>query len=243
MAHGTEEQRARWMPRILAADDVWCQLFSEPGAGSDLASLSTRAREERRRLPGDAARRCGRRTRPSPTWASRWCGPTRARRRTRASRCWRSRWTRKGVDVRPLRQMTGEREFNEVFLDDVEVPVENLIGPEHDGWRVANTTLANERGALVRLEGAGAATSSRSTRSPKACRARGAHARPARAPAARAVVDRRRDLPPAQRAHARPPRPRRGDRRGVEHREAVLGGHEPAALPRPRSPCSVPARS
>ena len=53
----------------------------------------------------------------------------------------------KGVDVRPLRQMTGEHEFNEVFLDDVEVPVENLIGPENDGWRVANTTLANERGA------------------------------------------------------------------------------------------------
>ena len=53
----------------------------------------------------------------------------------------------KGVDVRPLRQMTGECEFNEVFLDDVEVPVDNLIGPENEGWRVANTTLANERGA------------------------------------------------------------------------------------------------
>ena len=52
-----------------------------------------------------------------------------------------------GVEVRPLRQITGESEFNEVFLDDVEVPVENLIGPEHEGWRVANTTLANERGA------------------------------------------------------------------------------------------------
>ena len=111
----------------------------------------------------------------------------------------------KGVDVRPLRQMTGDYEFNEVFFDEVEVPVENLIGPENEGWRVANTTLGNERGGSfvwkeqVLLEAA-------SDRLAKACARAGDARRPVRAPTARAVVDRRGDLPPAQRAHARPAR-------------------------------------
>ena len=106
----------------------------------------------------------------------------------------------KGVDVRPLRQMTGDYEFNEVFFDEVEVPVENLIGPENEGWRVANTTLGNERGGSfvwkeqVLLEAA-------SDLLAKAC-AREGRTKDARASATRAVVDRRRDLPPAQRAHA-----------------------------------------
>jgi alkylation response protein AidB-like acyl-CoA dehydrogenase len=146
IAHGTDDQRARWMPRILAGDDVWCQLFSEPGAGSDLAGLSTRAekRDGVYRVTGqkvwssyatfadlgialvrtDSAA-------PSHKGISMLAIPMDAA----------------GVEVRPLRQMTGDREFNEVFLDDVVVPVENLIGPENAGWRVANTTLANERGA------------------------------------------------------------------------------------------------
>ena len=110
--------------------------------------------------------------------------------------------TAKGVEVRPLRQITGESEFNEVFLDDVEVPVENLIGPEHEGWRVANTTLANERGAsfVWKEQVLHELAMDQLT---EACAAPGPARRPGRAPAARAVVDRRRDLPPAQRAHAR----------------------------------------
>jgi alkylation response protein AidB-like acyl-CoA dehydrogenase len=146
MAHGTDEQRTRWMARILSGDDVWCQLFSEPDAGSDLAGLSTRA--ERR---GGTYIVSGQKV-----WSShaRWADWGIALVRTdpdapphRGISMLAVPMTTSGVDVRPLRQITGDSEFNEVFLDEVEVPAENLIGPEHDGWRVANTTLANERGA------------------------------------------------------------------------------------------------
>ena len=229
MAHGTEEQRRRWMPRILAGDDVWCQLFSEPDAGSDLAGLTTRAEQARRRLRREraegvvvvrAVRRLGDRARAHRSAT---------RRTTRGSRCWRSRWTAKGVEIRPLRQITGESEFNEVFLDDVEVPVENLIGPEHEGWRVANTTLANERGASfvwkeqvlhevamdqpdrgVRRARAGSATRACASGS----RGRGSMSRSS-----------------ACTTRARSTRLARGEElgAGVEPREAVLGRHEPAA--------------
>ncbi len=146
MAHGTEEQRARWMPRILGGDDVWCQLFSEPGAGSDLASLTTRATKH-----GDVYRVRGQKVWSSyATFADMGIALVRTDAggdRHRGISMLAIPMHAPGVDVRPLRQITGECEFNEVFLDDVEVPVDHLIGPEHDGWRVANTTLANERGA------------------------------------------------------------------------------------------------
>jgi alkylation response protein AidB-like acyl-CoA dehydrogenase len=153
------------MSRILAADDIWCQLFSEPGAGSDLASLSTRA--ERR---GGVYVVTGQKVWSSYAQFADW-GIALVRTKWRANRSEgeAERSVRpatdaaapkhkgismlavpmdaKGVDVRPLRQMTGESEFNQVFLDGVEVPVENLIGPEDEGWSVAATTLANERGA------------------------------------------------------------------------------------------------
>jgi alkylation response protein AidB-like acyl-CoA dehydrogenase len=146
MAHGTEEQRARWMPRILSGDDVWCQLFSEPDAGSDLASLTTCAEPR-----GGAYRVNGRKLWSSyATYADMGIALVRtdpAARPHQGISMLAIPMDAAGVDVRPLRQMTGDCEFNEVFLDDVSVPVENRIGPEHAGWGVANTTLANERGA------------------------------------------------------------------------------------------------
>jgi alkylation response protein AidB-like acyl-CoA dehydrogenase len=146
MAHGTEQQRIRWMPRILSADDIWCQLFSEPDAGSDLASLSTGAEKR-----GDAYVVNGQKVWSSHArWADWGIGLVRTDPTAPAHKgisMLAIPMTAKGVDVRPLRQITADSEFSEVFLDDVEVPVENLIGPEHEGWRVANTTLANERGA------------------------------------------------------------------------------------------------
>jgi alkylation response protein AidB-like acyl-CoA dehydrogenase len=146
MAHGTDEQRARWMPRILSGDDVWCQLFSEPDAGSDLASLSTRATKS-----GGAYRVTGQKVWSSyATYADMGIALVRTDPDApphKGISMLAIDMDAPGVDVRPLRQLTGECEFNEVFFDDVEVPVEHLIGPEHEGWRVANTTLANERGA------------------------------------------------------------------------------------------------
>ena len=145
MAYGTEQQRARWMPRILGADDVWCQLFSEPGAGSDLASLTTRGP-----LSGGAYRVSGQKVWSSyATFADMGIALVRTDPDAPAHKgisMLAIPMDANGVDVRPLRQMTGEHEFNEVFFDEVEVPVENLIGPENEGWRVANTTLGNERG-------------------------------------------------------------------------------------------------
>ena len=130
LAHGTEEQRARWMPRILSGDDVWCQLFSEPDAGSDLAGLTTRAEKS-----GGVYRVSGQKVWSSyATYADMGIALV----RTDAGAAQHKGISMlaipmdaPGVDVRPLRQMTGEHEFNEVFFDDVEVPVGNLIGPEH----------------------------------------------------------------------------------------------------------------
>jgi alkylation response protein AidB-like acyl-CoA dehydrogenase len=146
MAHGTETQRRQWMRRILSGDDVWCQLFSEPDAGSDLAALSTRADKR-----GGVYVVSGQKVWSSYARFADWgIGLVRtdqdAPRHTGISML-AIPMTAKGMEVRPLRQITGDSEFNEVFLDGVEVPVENLIGPENEGWRVANTTLANERGA------------------------------------------------------------------------------------------------
>jgi alkylation response protein AidB-like acyl-CoA dehydrogenase len=146
MAHGTETQRRRWMTTILSGDDIWCQLFSEPDAGSDLAALSTRAEKR-----GGVYVVTGQKVWSSHARFADWgIGLVRtdpdAPRHTGISML-AIPMTANGVEVRPLRQITGASEFSEVFLDGVEVPVENLIGPENEGWGVANTTLANERGA------------------------------------------------------------------------------------------------
>jgi alkylation response protein AidB-like acyl-CoA dehydrogenase len=150
MAHGSEEQRARFLPRILSAEELWCQLFSEPDAGSDLASLTTRA------VPVDGGYLVtGRKvwtsyaqfadwglclTRSDPAAPKRQLGITALIVDMHAE----------GVAVHPLVQSTGEAEFNEVELSEVFVPAARRVGDEGRGWAVAGSTLAHERGVNPR---------------------------------------------------------------------------------------------
>jgi alkylation response protein AidB-like acyl-CoA dehydrogenase len=146
LAHGTEEQRLRYLQPILSAEEIWCQLFSEPDAGSDLASLTTRATP----VEGGYAV-TGRKVWTSYAQFASW-GLCLARTEPQSARPQQGitalivDMTDPGVDVRPLVQMTGDVEFNEVFLTDVFVPDVQRIGSEGQGWTVAGSTLAHERG-------------------------------------------------------------------------------------------------
>jgi alkylation response protein AidB-like acyl-CoA dehydrogenase len=147
IAHGTHEQKARYLPKILSAEEIWCQGFSEPDAGSDLAAVRTSAR-----LDGDhfvvegqkiwssfahIADRCILLARSDPE-SQRHSGLTYLLVDMHAP----------GIEVRPLRQLTGEAEFNEIFFSGARVPVENVLGEIGGGWAVAMTTLQHERATL-----------------------------------------------------------------------------------------------
>jgi alkylation response protein AidB-like acyl-CoA dehydrogenase len=145
IVYGTRAQQERWIPPTLRGEIIWCQLFSEPGAGSDLASLSTRATR------ADGGWRVeGQKVWTSMAHVAHWgillarTDPERPKHEGISCFMVDMRGT-DGVDVRPLRELTGESMFNEVFFDDAFVPDDCLIGAPGDGWRVARTTLANER--------------------------------------------------------------------------------------------------
>jgi alkylation response protein AidB-like acyl-CoA dehydrogenase len=147
MAHGTEEQKQRYLRKILSADEIWCQGFSEPGAGSDLSAVRTRVEERDGHFVVDGQK----------VWSS-WAhiadlcillgrGDPSSRGHAGLTYVIVDMHA-PGVEVRPLRQLTGESEFNEIFFADVQVPRENLLGEIGGGWQVAMTTLLHERGTL-----------------------------------------------------------------------------------------------
>jgi alkylation response protein AidB-like acyl-CoA dehydrogenase len=147
IAYGTDAQKKRFLPHILSADEIWCQGFSEPNAGSDLAGIRTAAK-----LEGDHYIVNGQKVWTSYGWAADWCAlltrsdpdSTKHKGLTYILVDMKS----PGVEVRPLRQLTGETEFNELFFRDVRVPVENVLGQAGEGWEVAIGTLMHERATL-----------------------------------------------------------------------------------------------
>jgi alkylation response protein AidB-like acyl-CoA dehydrogenase len=148
IAHGTEEQKRRYLEPILSAEEIWCQGFSEPEAGSDLAALKTRAVRD-----GDAWIVTGQKVWTTLAHHAKWCMLV-ARTdpdvpRHQGLTYFLMDMEQDAVQVRPLRQITGEAEFNELFIEAARVPDENIVGGEGNGWAVAITTLMHERATLA----------------------------------------------------------------------------------------------
>jgi alkylation response protein AidB-like acyl-CoA dehydrogenase len=147
IAFGSEAQKKRFLRKILSAEEIWCQGFSEPNAGSDLANLQTEAR-----LDGDHYIVNGQKVWTSYGWVGDWCevvvrtDPNVPKHKGLTVLLLDMKTP--GVDVRPLRQMTGETEFSELFFRDVRVPAENELGGVNRGWEVAMGTLMHERGSF-----------------------------------------------------------------------------------------------
>ena len=147
VAHGTDEQKSRYLSKILSAEEIWCQGFSEPNAGSDLSALQTRAVDA-----GDHYLVTGQKVWTTLAHVSKWCLLLTREREDANPRDGLTYMIvdmkSPGIEVRPLRQITGEAEFNEVFFSEVEVPKEQVLGEPGRGWDVAITTLLHERGTL-----------------------------------------------------------------------------------------------
>jgi alkylation response protein AidB-like acyl-CoA dehydrogenase len=157
VTHGSEEQKQRYLRPLFTGEEIWCQLFSEPGAGSDVASLATRAVRD-----GDEWVVNGQKVWTTLAHLSRW-GMLVARTdpeqpKHRGMTYFVVDMHAPGVEVRPLRQITGEAEFNEVYFTDVRIPDSERLGDVGDGWRVSLTTLMNERvsiGGAIQPKGSG----------------------------------------------------------------------------------------
>ncbi len=154
MQWGTDEQKARYLKPILAGDEIWCQGYSEPGAGSDVASLTTRADDR-----GDYfvvnGQKCWTTLAQRAHFCMLLCRTDPAAPKHKGLSYMLVDMKSPGITVRPLVQITGNREFNEIFFEDVVVPKRNLLGPQNEGWRVGVTTLMFERvtvGALLQVE-------------------------------------------------------------------------------------------
>jgi alkylation response protein AidB-like acyl-CoA dehydrogenase len=148
LGHGTDAQRERFVRPSLLGDLTWCQLFSEPGAGSDLASLATRAErvEDGWKLTGQKVWTS---LAAETDWAVCLARTNADEKRHKGISYFLVDMKSAGIDIRPLREMTGDALFNEVFLDSVFVPDDCVVGDIDDGWRLARTTLSNERVAMA----------------------------------------------------------------------------------------------